>query len=127
MEPHIIATNRKLSVMHPVNRLLQPRFQYTREINALAREALTNAGGVIESVFSPGKYSVEISSVAYDKQWRFDYQALPKDLISRKVTKFSMNNKRKRILLKLGIIFFFLGSAMSEQFCGGALLMTIQS
>lgn len=46
------------------------------------------------------------SHTLHDKQWRFDYQALPTDLISRKVTKFSMNNKRKRILLKLGIIFF---------------------
>jgi len=53
------------------------------EINALARQALINAGGIIESSFSPGKYSIELSSVAYDKQWQFDLQALPADLISR--------------------------------------------
>ncbi|KAK4608274.1 hypothetical protein RGQ29_001901 [Quercus rubra] len=82
-EPYIIATNRQLSVMHPIYRLLHPHFRYTMEINALAREALINAGGIIESSFSPGKYSVEFSSVAYDKQWQFNLQALPADLISR--------------------------------------------
>lgn len=69
--------------MHPIYRLLQPHFRYTMEINALARLALINAGGIIETSFSPGKYSMELSSVAYDKQWRFDHQALPQDLISR--------------------------------------------
>lgn len=82
-EPYIIAANRQLSAMHPIYRLLHPHFRYTMEINALARQALINAGGVIESTFSPGKYSVELSSIIYDKQWRFDNQALPKDLISR--------------------------------------------
>lgn len=82
-EPYIIATNRQLSVMHPIYRLLHPHFRYTMEINALAREALINAGGIIESSFSPGKYSLEFSSVAYDKQWQFNLQALPADLISR--------------------------------------------
>ncbi|KAL5766720.1 hypothetical protein ACOSP7_017337 [Xanthoceras sorbifolium] len=82
-EPYIIATNRQLSVMHPIYRLLHPHFRYTMEINALARQSLINAEGVIESAFAPGKYSIVLSSDAYDKQWRFDYQALPKDLISR--------------------------------------------
>ncbi|KAL5765033.1 hypothetical protein ACOSQ2_017627 [Xanthoceras sorbifolium] len=82
-EPYIIATNRQLSAMHPIYRLLTPHFRYTMEINALARLALINAGGIIESSFSPGKYSMEFSSVAYDKQWRFDHEGLPKDLISR--------------------------------------------
>ncbi|KAJ9164407.1 hypothetical protein P3X46_023985 [Hevea brasiliensis] len=48
----------------------------------MARKSLTNAGGIIESSFSPGKYCLEMSSVIYDKLWRFDHQALPKDLIS---------------------------------------------
>ncbi|KAM7528894.1 hypothetical protein LguiB_032304 [Lonicera macranthoides] len=81
-EPYIIATNRQLSAMHPIHRLLRPYFRYTMEINALARFALINADGVIESSFSPRKYSMELSSVAYE-QWRFDLQALPADLISR--------------------------------------------
>ncbi|MBA0807106.1 hypothetical protein Gohar_022930, partial [Gossypium harknessii] len=82
-EPYIIATNRQLSEMHPIYRLLHPHFRYTMEINALAREYLINADGIIETSFSPGKYSMEICSVAYDLQWRFDHEALPADLISR--------------------------------------------
>ncbi len=82
-EPYVIATNRQLSVMHPIYRLLHPHFRYTIEINALAREALINAGGTIETAFTPGKYSMELCSVAYDLQWRFDRQALPADLVSR--------------------------------------------
>ena len=82
-EPYIIASNRQLSAMHPIYRLLHPHFRYTMEINALAREALINANGIIESGFSPAKYSMELSSAAYDQQWRFDLQALPAYLISR--------------------------------------------
>ncbi|KAK4790986.1 hypothetical protein SAY86_031399 [Trapa natans] len=82
-EPYIIAMNRQLSAMHPIYRLLHPHFRYTMEINALARGFLVNADGIIESTFSPGKYSMELSSVAYDQLWQFDLQALPNDLISR--------------------------------------------
>ncbi|XP_062083950.1 linoleate 13S-lipoxygenase 2-1, chloroplastic-like [Humulus lupulus] len=82
-EPYIIATNRQLSAMHPIYRLLHPHFRYTMEINALAREALINAGGIIESAFTPGKYSMELCADAYDQLWRFDQEALPADLINR--------------------------------------------
>ncbi|XP_061361393.1 linoleate 13S-lipoxygenase 2-1, chloroplastic-like [Gastrolobium bilobum] len=82
-EPYIIATNRQLSAMHPIYRLLHPHFRYTMEINALAREALVNANGIIESTFTPGKHSILLSSIAYDKQWQFNLQALPADLINR--------------------------------------------
>ncbi|XP_042480324.1 linoleate 13S-lipoxygenase 2-1, chloroplastic-like [Macadamia integrifolia] len=82
-EPYIIAANRQLSAMHPIYRLLLPHFRYTMEINALARMSLINAGGIIESTFFPGKYSMELSSVYYDKYWRFDMEALPADLIRR--------------------------------------------
>ncbi|KAI4324281.1 hypothetical protein L6164_023833 [Bauhinia variegata] len=69
--------------MHPIYRLLHPHFRYTMEINALAREGLINADGTIESSFTPKKYSMLLSSVVYDKQWQFDLQALPADLIHR--------------------------------------------
>ncbi|KAK9157033.1 hypothetical protein Scep_003607 [Stephania cephalantha] len=82
-EPCVIATNRQLSAMHPVYRLLHPHLRYTMEINALARDALINAKGVIEAAFAPGKYSMEVSSAAYDKLWRFDMEGLPADLIRR--------------------------------------------
>ncbi|CAN6696643.1 unnamed protein product [Malus baccata var. baccata] len=82
-EPYIIATNRQLSVMHPIYRLLHPHFRYTMEINSLARDSLINADGIIETSFSPGKYSLELCSIAYGKEWRFDQEALPADLIRR--------------------------------------------
>ncbi|KAK1435190.1 hypothetical protein QVD17_00951 [Tagetes erecta] len=82
-EPYIIATNRHLSQMHPIKRLLLPHFRYTMQINALARLLLINASGIIELTFSPGKYCMQICSDAYDQLWRFDHDALPSDLISR--------------------------------------------
>lgn len=82
-EPYIIATNRQLSQMHPIHRLLLPHFRYTMQINALARLALINAGGIIESALCSGKYSMQLCSDAYDQIWRFDHEALPADLISR--------------------------------------------
>lgn len=82
-EPYIIAANRQLSALHPIYRLLCPHFRYTMEINALAREALINADGIIETSFSARKYSMEFSSAVYAQQWRFDLQGLPADLISR--------------------------------------------
>ncbi|KAI3823211.1 hypothetical protein L1987_04644 [Smallanthus sonchifolius] len=82
-EPYIIATNRQLSQMHPIKRLLLPSCRYTMQINALGRLALISAGGVIESTFSPERYCMQISSDAYDQLWRFDHEALPADLISR--------------------------------------------
>lgn len=69
--------------MHPIYRLLHPHFRYTMEINALARQQLISAGGIIESSFSPLKYCIEISAVVYGKLWRFDNQSLPADLIRR--------------------------------------------
>ncbi|KAK6928671.1 Lipoxygenase, C-terminal [Dillenia turbinata] len=63
----LTAANRQLSSMHPIYRLECPHFRYTMEINALAREGLTNAGGTIENTFSSKKYSMELSSVASDK------------------------------------------------------------
>ncbi|ESQ45982.1 hypothetical protein EUTSA_v10000639mg, partial [Eutrema salsugineum] len=83
MEPYIIAANRELSAMHPIYKLLHPHFRYTMEINARARQSLINAGGIIESCFWFGKYSIELSTDIYSKLWRFDREGLPADLISR--------------------------------------------
>ncbi|KAG4971477.1 hypothetical protein JHK85_037898 [Glycine max] len=83
MEPFIIAAHRQLSAMHPVFKLLKPHLKHTLQINALAREALINEGGIIETDFSSGKYSTEIISAAYKDWWRFDMEALPADLIRR--------------------------------------------
>ncbi|RYR36021.1 hypothetical protein Ahy_A10g051084 isoform C [Arachis hypogaea] len=83
MEPFIIAAHRQMSVTHPIFKLLKPHMKCTLQINALAREALINGGGIIESDFSSGRYSTEIVSAAYKDWWRFDMEALPADLIRR--------------------------------------------
>ncbi|KAA0041368.1 hypothetical protein IC582_009820 [Cucumis melo] len=83
MEPYAIALNRQLSTMHPIYRLLHPHFRFNMRINANAREILINAGGIIESTFSARGYCMEFSSLVYKKEWQFDTQALPEDLIRR--------------------------------------------
>ncbi|KAJ6721558.1 LINOLEATE 9S-LIPOXYGENASE 5 [Salix viminalis] len=45
IEPFVIATNRQLSVLHPINRVLHPHFRDAMSINALARQIFTNADG----------------------------------------------------------------------------------
>ncbi|KAL5160229.1 Seed linoleate 9S-lipoxygenase [Glycine soja] len=82
MEPFAIATNRHLSVLHPIYKLLYPHYRDTININGLARQSLINADGIIEKSFLPGKYSIEMSSSVY-KNWVFTDQALPADLVKR--------------------------------------------
>ncbi|AET01670.1 putative linoleate 9S-lipoxygenase [Medicago truncatula] len=84
VEPFIIATNRHLSVVHPIHKLLLPHYRNTMNINANARDVLIKAGGIIESTYLFGSYSMELSSDVY-KDWVFPDQALPNDLIKRGV------------------------------------------
>ena len=60
-------------------------------INAMARQVLINAGGILEITVFPGKYALEMSAVLY-KNWVFTDQALPADLIKRWVVLISVKN-----------------------------------
>lgn len=82
IEPFIIAAHRQLSAMHPIFKLLKPHMRYTLEINGQARQILISAGGIIENGFTPGSSCMEISAAAY-KDWRFDQEGLPADLVRR--------------------------------------------
>ncbi|KAJ8447850.1 hypothetical protein Cgig2_015213 [Carnegiea gigantea] len=82
IEPFIIATNRQLSVLHPIHKLLYPHFRDTMNINALARQILIGAEGILEKTVFPRKYAMEMSAALY-KNWVFTDQALPKDLMKR--------------------------------------------
>ncbi|XP_057844155.2 linoleate 9S-lipoxygenase 6-like [Cryptomeria japonica] len=82
IEPFIISTQRNLSKLHPLHKLLVPHFRNTMDINRAARESLINAEGIVEKCFSPGKFGMEISSKAYI-DWKFNEQGLPADLKKR--------------------------------------------
>ncbi|XP_060219159.1 probable linoleate 9S-lipoxygenase 5 [Lycium barbarum] len=82
VEPFVIASNRQLSVLHPLYKLLHPHFRDTMFINAFARQTLINACGIVEMTVFPSKYAMEMSAVMY-KNWVFPDQALPTDLIKR--------------------------------------------
>ncbi|CAN1784047.1 Linoleate 9S-lipoxygenase 1 [Linum perenne] len=100
IEPFILATNRQLSVVHPIHKLLHPHFRDTMNINALGRQILVNGGGLVEATLYPSKYSMEMSSFFY-KGWNFTEQAVPQDLKKRGMAVSDPNSKHGlRLLIK---------------------------
>nr|XP_009406046.1 PREDICTED: linoleate 9S-lipoxygenase 6-like [Musa acuminata subsp. malaccensis] len=93
LEPFIIATNRHLSVVHPINKLLTPHYRDTMNINALARQSLISADGILEKTSVQGKFSLEYSSWVYKNHWNFVDQALPDDLVKRGVAVRDQNGE----------------------------------
>ncbi|XP_047315788.1 probable linoleate 9S-lipoxygenase 5 [Impatiens glandulifera] len=98
IEPFVIATNRQLSVLHPIQKLLDPHFRDTMNINAFARQTLINAGGILEKTVFPSKYAMEMSAVIY-KNWVFTDHSLPADLIKRGVAVKDVKGKHGLRLL----------------------------
>ncbi|CAO2191321.1 unnamed protein product [Urochloa humidicola] len=108
METLIIATNRQLSVLHPVHKLLKPHFQNTLHVNAIGRQIILGSGdrtkngdifrGIHEVIHLASKYGLEMSSKAY-KNWNFTELALPADLIKRGVARGDPKSPEKLELL----------------------------
>uniref|UniRef100_A0A1S4DXN4 Lipoxygenase domain-containing protein n=1 Tax=Cucumis melo TaxID=3656 RepID=A0A1S4DXN4_CUCME len=84
VQPDIIQPDSTKLKFPPPEALKRDKFLWLNmRINANAREILINAGGIIESTFSARGYCMEFSSLVYKKEWQFDTQALPEDLIRR--------------------------------------------
>lgn len=84
-EPYIISSRRNLSTAHPVFQLLMPHFRNILRANAVARQALINPGGLLETILTPGSCIGDISMSLYSNLWRFKTEGLPADLIKRKM------------------------------------------
>ncbi len=81
VETLVVATNRQLSVEHPILALLAPHFRFTLDINEGAKHSLIIPHGVVASVLSPS-IAGSLGMVRDARlAWRFD-QNLPHRLFA---------------------------------------------
>eukprot|EP00243_Klebsormidium_subtile_P000191 TRINITY_DN10305_c0_g4_i2.p1 TRINITY_DN10305_c0_g4~~TRINITY_DN10305_c0_g4_i2.p1 ORF type:complete len:469 (-),score=178.48 TRINITY_DN10305_c0_g4_i2:659-1951(-) len=83
-ETVLVALRRQLSELHPLFKLLLPHFRYTMNINSRARAQLIPAQGTVETNFTPGPYSMQVSAFGY-RFWNLKDEALPVGLKKRGV------------------------------------------
>ncbi|KAE8710550.1 Detected protein of confused Function [Hibiscus syriacus] len=67
IEPFVIATNRQLSAVHPIHKLLHPHFLDTMHINELSRAILINAGLAVDDKDSPNGLRLLIEDYPNDE------------------------------------------------------------
>ena len=81
VETLVVATNRRLSIEHPILALLTPHFRFTLDINEGAKHSLIIPHGVVASVLSPS-IAGSLGMVRDARlAWRFD-QNLPHRLFA---------------------------------------------
>lgn len=81
IETLVVATNRQLSIEHPILALLTPHFRFTLDINEGAKHSLIIPHGVVASVLSPS-IAGSLGMVRDARlAWRFD-QNLPHRLFA---------------------------------------------
>ncbi|CAK9314161.1 unnamed protein product [Citrullus colocynthis] len=78
---HQVVIHWQLSMIAPNLYAIASSFSIQYAHKCKPRESLVNVGGIIESTFSTASLSMELSSLVYKEEWRFDQQALPDDLI----------------------------------------------
>ncbi|CAL1548228.1 unnamed protein product [Lymnaea stagnalis] len=84
MESFALATERNLSVSHPVYKLLKPHFLDLMAINNLAITTLINDGGWIDRVTNAGHKGLHAVIVKRLETWKLDIDGiLPQDLKKR--------------------------------------------
>lgn len=72
VDPMVVCTNRQLSELHPLSRLLKPHFRFTIQINNSAIHSLIIPRGVVATNVGPAiESTLQVIANAHDA-WRFD-------------------------------------------------------
>ncbi|ELU07246.1 hypothetical protein CAPTEDRAFT_169085 [Capitella teleta] len=78
IEPFCVATQRQLSVSHPVYKLLKPHFRYTLPTNTILRRNILKKGGSAETYMSIGSEGFKsLVKKFYTTEFSFESMDLP--------------------------------------------------